>query len=565
MLRSLFLFMAIFAFSTLFSVAQTYQTIDGTGNNVNNPEWGSAGEELLRRVPSAYADGISEPSGPLRPGARYISNLVIAQDSSVLSTVRLSDIAWLWGQFLDHDLDLTEPGDPPEPFNIPVPHCDPFFDPFCTGVQIIPLNRSHHSESPYSIGPRQQINDITAWIDASNVYGSDYDRAKWLRTGYHGKLMVQSHWLLGDLLPWNDGTQPNAPDSSSDFFVAGDIRANENVLLTAMHTLWVREHNRLCDQILSDLSTAESAEAERISLDEYIYQEARQLVIAQMQHITYREFLPALMGGHFSTATYGESYGRLRTLDRYYGYNPNANPGINNHFSTAAYRLGHSMLSSTLKRLNPDGSSIGDLSLADAFFDPWELIDNGGLEPLLRGAAKQRCQEIDNLVIDEVRNFLFGPPGAGGFDLPSLNIQRGRDHGLDVFNAFRKTYDLDPITDFKDLTNDEKTVERLYTAYQGDVNRLDSWVGFITEESFTVKSSIGPTMAKALADQFGRLRDGDRYWYEINLSLSELEWVKGQTLAKVIARNTTIDLSDLQKNVFFAPLSISAEAFTPSE
>ena len=115
-----------------------------------------------------------------------------------------------------------------------------------------------------------------------------------------------------------------------------------------------------------------------------------------------------------------------------------SNPNIANVFSTAAYRFGHTMLSSELLRLNDDGSVIdsGNIALQDAFFNPGAISDNG-IDSILLGASVQTAQAIDPYLVDDVRNLLFGPPGAGGFDLASLNIQRGRDHGLADYNQIR--------------------------------------------------------------------------------------------------------------------------------
>lgn len=257
------------------------RTIDGTGNNLANPEWGSAGIQLLRTEPAYYLDGYSEPAGYDRPSPRVISNIVAAQSASVLNRRRASDFVWQWGQFLDHDIGLTPPAAPPEPFNIPVPVGDPHFDPHGTGEKEIPLNRSVYDPDTRIYTPRQQMNRITAFIDASNVYGSDLGRAAALRTpDGTGRLKTGE----GNLLPYNmerhnmerlPNDNPTGLDPSA-LFLAGDVRANEQVALTALHTLFVREHNRLADEI--------RGAHPQLSGDE-IYERARAIVGAEMQVI----------------------------------------------------------------------------------------------------------------------------------------------------------------------------------------------------------------------------------------------------------------------------------------
>ena len=160
------------------------------------------------------------------------------------------------------------------------------------------------------------------------------EHANKLRTFNNGKLKIG-----------NDGLLPVIETNKGDGFLAGDNRASENPLLSSLQTLWVREHNRICDEI-SDKNDGFS--------DEKIYQKARNKVMGLLQHITYDEFLPALLGED--------------SLTKYKGYNNQVNPGIFNEFSTAAYRFGHSMISDTIARRDHDGSESkgGDIHLRDA-------------------------------------------------------------------------------------------------------------------------------------------------------------------------------------------------------
>src|SRR5262249_6047703 len=219
---------------------------------------------LLRFAPAAYADGISAPvvGSPARPSPRAISNAVVAQttEERIFSDREMSAMIYGWGQFLDHDLDLTRGASPSEPLNLPVPAGDPFFDPNNTGTQVIFFGRSKSFLD--ANGVRQQPNEITAFIDASMVYGSDNFVANALRSHVGGRLRTSegADGILGnadDLLPFNnttylpDGPIPLANDShivpNSQLFAAGDFRTNENIELTSLHTLFMREHNRLAD------------------------------------------------------------------------------------------------------------------------------------------------------------------------------------------------------------------------------------------------------------------------------------------------------------------------------
>ena len=251
--------------------------------------------------------------------------------------------------------------------------------------------------------PRQQTNLISAYLDGSVIYGSDAARAAALRTFQGGKLATTT----GNLPPFNTGGFPNANDAhlfpDNELFLAGDVRANENVELTAIHTLFIREHNTIAGAI---------AAANHWLNDEQIFQLTRRIVVAELQVITYNEFLPALLGPN--------------ALRPYYGYNPYVNPGVATEFSTAAFRIGHTLVNDDVEFLDNDANPVQDeIELAEAFFNPAPLKAVGP-DPILKYLATDNAQEVDIQLVAGLRNFLFGPPGAGGLDLASLNIQRGR-------------------------------------------------------------------------------------------------------------------------------------------
>ena len=176
--------------------------------------------------------------------------------------------------------------------------------------------------------------------------------------------------------------------------------------------------------------------------------------------------------------------------------------------------------------------------MSDSFFNPTEIVDNG-IDSLLLGQATQTAQEIDNMVVDDIRNFLFGPPGAGGFDLASLNIQRGRDHGLADYNQVRTDMGLDPVETFADISSDPDVQVALEAAY-GDVDNIDLWVGGLAEDH-VAGASVGELVQAILVDQFTRLCDGGSFWYQEIFQGRELREIENTTLADVIERNTDIE------------------------
>jgi hypothetical protein len=537
--------------------ASPFYSIDGSGNNLAHPDWGSVGQDLLRVAPAAYSDGISTLAGANRLSPRVISDVIVtdATDGNLPNNRFMSDWVYAWGQFIDHDIDLTSNGTGSQfqPAPIPVPSGDPFFDPNGTGTQVIGFNRSEFDPATgtSTSNPRQQINNITAFIDGSMIYGSDAVRANDLRAHYGGRLLTlgdqTGNPALNGFLPLNTFGLPNANDAhivpDNQLFLAGDVRANENIELSAVHTLFLREHNRIADQIhqlLPNLS------------DETVFQAARAIVIAEVQSITFNEFLPALLGPN--------------VIPAYQGYNSSVNPDIATEFSTGGFRLGHSLLAPDVQFLNPDGSTeFPTLSLANSFFNPTVIVDatsgtptvNRGADPILKYLATDNAQEIDNKIVPELQNFLFGLPGQGGFDLASLNIQRGRDHGLADYNTTRVAYGLPAVKKFSDITSNTTVQAQLKQLY-GNVNNIDLWVGMLAEDHVP-GGSVGPLVQQIVATQFEHLRDGDRLWFENLYSGAALSALENTTLAQIIARNT-VD-TDLQANVFFFKMQITGTVF----
>ena len=518
------------------------ESIDGTGNNVAHPTWGSTGQDLLRVSPAAYGDGISTPSGADRPGARLVSNLLAASPAGGVANDRdFTAFVYAWGQFLDHDLGLTDTATPRERLPIPVPTGDSSFDPTGTGTMTIPMSRSAYDPATgtSTANPRQQTNSITSFIDGSQVYGSDATRAAALREFAGGRLRTSA----GNLLPFNTAGLANANDAhvvaDNQLFLAGDVRANENPELLALQTLFVREHNRIA---------ADAAAKNPTCTDEQLYQHARRMVISEIQEITYDEFLPAILGANTPATS---------AVQNYRGYRADVNPGIATEFSTAAFRLGHSMLGEDIQFLDNDGNPVRDaMRLKDAFFDP-RPVSQVGIDPLLKYLASDRAQEIDTKVVDDVRNFLFGQPGQGGFDLASLNIQRGRDHGLADYNTVRAAYGLPKVTSFAQITTDTAVQASLKQAY-GSIDKLDLWVAGLAEKHLP-GSSLGETFTRILVDQFSRLRDGDRYWYQNALPPNAVRDVQNTSLVDIIRRNTQV--TNLQPDVFFFRTSIGGNVF----
>ncbi len=524
------------------------RTYNGWGNNPVDPDAGSADAEMIRfgYFPFYPGDGTGASMDYLdRPNARVVSNRLSAQTETTRNARGLSSFVWQWGQFVTHDMDLTTHGPQYGVGHIMVTEED---DPMGQGT-MIPFFRSKFDPSTGTsvLNPREQMNEVTSFIDASNVYGSDATRAAAQRTGSGGKLIMSNGNLLGfnTVGLANDNPVRLVPDS--ELFLAGDVRANEQPGLTALHTVFAREHNRLADQIAaSGLATT----------DEDIFQWARKIVGAQMQIITYNEFLPAVMGAAAPKAE-----------DAWYSQ---IEPDVTQTFAHALFRFGHSMSTPELLLVNNDGSSAGAAALNDVFFNPNFLGDDPGrIDQVLNGLAHQYAEENDLKMVDEIRNQLFENPGTGqiGVDLMALDIQRGRDHGLPSYNETREAYGLPMVANVEQITSDpqiQQALTELYGLVDGDLEtyeNLDLFVGALAEDLIP-GTSVGVTTAIVMINQFERLRDGDRYFYLNDPDLYDASGVLNPDVAAIIDLDS-VQLSDiigwntgltnLQSDVFFVP------------
>ena len=377
---------------------------------------------------------------------------------------------------------------------------------------MIPLSRV--STDPNAT-PATAINTITGWLDASMVYGSDSATAASLRNA-NGTMKTSA----GDNLPIVNGQ-----------FAAGDVRAQENPDLTALQTLFVREHNFQVHQL---------AQAHKDWTGDQLYAQARAIVGAEIANITYSEFLPHLLGSAAPGA--------------YQGFNPNVDPRISEEFEGAAYRFGHSLVSGDIEAIDNNGNVTSSQALKDVFFEPPAAFAATGADGLLRHLASDTSNAMDARLIADLRNFLNDPPAVT--DLASINIQRGRDLGFGTLNQTRVALGLPAYTDFAQITDDQGTVDALRQAY-GDVNAIDLWTGGLAEKRVD-GGMLGQTFTDIVADQFERLRDGDRFYFENQgFDPQTLADIKSTTLSSVIVNNT--DTNFMQPDAFVSTIRHTGE------
>lgn len=481
-LRQMLVATAIAAFAALAPAVATgfeVRSLSGAGTNAAHPDWGAAGQPYTRIAPAQYADGTGQMVEG--PNPRYVSNRVFnSLGVDLFSERNVSQWGWVWGQFLDHTFGRAEPGQEYVP--IPYEASDPL-ERFEDTFESIPFARNAVAPGTGTGpgNPREQVNTVNSYIDGWALYGGSAQRLEWMRSGpddgnpaHQGAtlLMAKKNYLptvgaRGESHPApameTQGALAEAPQNA---VVAGDVRANENVELTAVTTLFAREHNRIAAALPSTLSSEER------------FQIARRIVGAEQQWITYHEFLPA-MGV---------------TLSPYAGYDPGVDPELSDEFATVGYRA-HSMVNgeetieapaskfnAKITKLREMGVEVNpspfhgsklilSITQGAAFFNP-ALVPEVGLAPILEGLSGEPGYKNDEQIDDQLRSILFGIPREGANpafcfanpsvpecfsvveDLGAIDIQRERDHGMPSYSQLRQALGLPLQSTFTEVTGE---------------------------------------------------------------------------------------------------------------
>ncbi|XP_032286016.1 thyroid peroxidase [Phoca vitulina] len=255
-----------------------------------------------------------------------------------------------------------------------------------------------------------------------------------------------------------------------------------------------------------------------------------------IQIITMRDYVPKVLGPEAFQQHVGP----------YEGYDPAVDPTVSNVFSTAAFRFGHATVHPLVRRLDArfqEHPGLPPLRLQDAFFSPWRLLKEGGLDPLVRGllARPAKLQVQDQLMNEELTERLFVLGSSGRLDLASINLQRGRDHGLPGYNAWREFCGLPTLETRADLRTamaNASVAGRIMDLY-GHPDNIDVWLGGLAEP-FLPQARTGPLFACLIGKQMKALRDGDRFWWESSGVFTEAQRreLARHSLSRVICDNT---------------------------
>ncbi|XP_049871278.1 peroxidase-like isoform X2 [Pectinophora gossypiella] len=545
---------ALERFTCRIKMSSKYRTFDGSCNNPVRSSWGQALTGYKRILHPRYADGIEEPrravSHNALPSARVISvrmagNLDRPDEKKTIALA-------VWSQFVHHDLvhtpvrktihtnqairccdisgnDLIPRYQHPSCMPISVPHDDPIFkNNFASCMEYTRSVTTYRGDCTF--GAAEQMNQATHFLDGSHIYGANSRDAAALREK-SGGLLKTSSVEDQELLPMANNPKDNCLVDSDNAacFKTGDVRSNANPWLTGIHTTWVREHNRIA-RALAALNPGWSSDK--------LYHEARKIVVAELQHITYMQWLPALTGKKFDELY--ESYDS--------GYNSDVDPTVTNAFATAAFHFVNSLLDQDIDLVD---SEVTSQRLKHNYYKPEIVAQKDGLKKLMKGMVSEKSQSLDFNYDDDLHHHWLG-----GLDVLAIDIQRGRDHGLPGYTQYRSLCGMSPPSSFQHLSDvmPQEAVDKLSQLYEHP-NDIDLVVGGMAETPLP-GSLLGPTFTCFLKEQLWRTRIGDRYFYTHadeagSFTKRQLAEIKRTSLARLLCDNAGI--TSIQKDVFQPP------------
>ncbi|ESO87606.1 hypothetical protein LOTGIDRAFT_235056 [Lottia gigantea] len=564
---------------------------DGYYNNLLHPDWGAIDGQLLRPSRPDYSDSVFEPSGTDRPNPFTVSDTAhFGEPGNGSARGRNSLLVFFGQQVVEEIMDSQRPGCPREFFNVKVPTGHPIYDREGKGNIEMPLLRTRFDQrTGYSPNnPRQQLNEITPYIDGGLMYGTSKAWTDTLRSFKNGELLAEGNEedIKLSFPNQNDIRLPmaNPPPPREHilkpvnrFYRLGNPRGNENPMLLAFGVMWFRWHNVVARKLKLQHPTWN---------DEQLFNRARQFVIAHHQNIVMYEWLPKWISIYEN--------GTEENISDYSGYKPNVHPGISQEFQAAALRFGHTLVPSgifTRKIVdngqckvtsniitNGTGHNVPytGIRVCTSFWNSQLLLisqisifgdgnkvpletEEPGIDSVFLGMIHTLSEKEDHIIVTDLRvaqstGNVFGPLDFNQRDLAAINIQRGRDHGLPGYNEIRQTYGLNRLGNWSDINPDlTEILEKLRELYDNDTapDNLDIFTGGLLE---TTDDGLGPLFKAITIEQFERIRDGDRFWFENRnngiFSDAEIEEIKQITLKDIIDNTTNIGADQMSNSVF---------------
>jgi hypothetical protein len=543
-----------------------YRTADGSWNNPENPKEGAAGTRFLRNV--EYSATHPETAQRLfTPDPRKVSLTLLSRPDGadgrpdMAPVLSLNLFAASWIQFMNHDWISHGDVEPKSVITLPLDRDDPATRRYGKPALVIGKTQADPTRGVGGTEPAATsfINEVTHWWDGSQIYGSDQATQTRLRSGKSGKLRLNA-----------DGTLPVDPVTHVE--EAGFMR-NWWVGLSMLHTLFVREHNAICDMLHQANSGWD---------DKKLFNVARLINAAVMAKIHSVEWTPAILPNEtlamglnsnwYGLLTYLWGKGKDRkTLAEVNIRNPElggivGNP-INRHQAAfglteefvEVYRL-HSLLPDTLqlqrlgkRKIDPrafaatrqHGSACMTQECTDHNCPGFYTV------PAEKYAMPDLFYSFGNqhpgaLVLNNFPRFMqeLSVPGNPFFDLGTVDILRARERGVPRYNAFRRQLGLKSIHSFDDLTDNPKVLANLRSVYDGPpdkVEDLDLLIGTLAEAERPNHFGFGETVFQIFIVSASRRLQADRFYtdcYNEEVYTAQgLRWIDETDFKTVILRH----------------------------
>jgi hypothetical protein len=503
----------------------TARTLDGTFNDLDDPLMGSLGSRFGRNVPLEFT--VREPDdGLLEPNPRLVSRRLLTRDTFLPATT-LNLLAGAWIQFEVHDWFSHGKNEPERPFLVPLEQDDPWPE------HPMPIARTRGDPSADPAGPPTFVTDDTHWWDGSQVYGRDPAFANALRTGEHGKLRLDEHGLV-----------PEEIESTVDLT---GVAGNFWVGLALLHSLFMREHNAVCDRL--------HAAHPELS-DEDLYDKARLVVAALMAKIHTTDWTPAIIAHPTTVKALRTNWWGLEgeRLDKLLGrFTSNevirGIPGSPTNHHGVPYSLTEEFV--CVYRMHP---LIPDEFTFRALADD-SLLQERTLPEVGVRHVRERLTEMS--MSDALYSFGVSHPGAitlhnyprflqhfdradgSLIDLASIDVLRVRERGVPRYNEFRRLLHLKPFSTFEQLADTPEHAEELREIY-GEVERVDTMIGMYAERK-PKGFGFSDTAFRIFILMASRRLESDRFFtrdYRPEVYTAEgLDWVESNSMRTLLLRH----------------------------
>jgi peroxidase len=305
--------------------------------------------------------------------------------------------------------------------------------------------------------------------------------------GENGTLKV-SKYDGKEFLPFASNTSSACPDKRYDTeysrkpkcYLNGDPRTEDNVIITSLQTIFLREHNRIARELQSQHPNLSS---------DQLYQTARKINIAVYNNIIYAEYLPTLLGNELA-----KLYNLLpQSKGYFYGYNDKIYPQVINEFATAAFRYGHTQVAHSSHTASRTYRLSDPVPISHYLFNNEYYRES--MDEIIRGALVDWSYGANAQVNEYLQDRLFDGifyRDSKRWSLPALNIQRGRDHGLPGYNLYREKCGLNLAYEFEDFDNVPENVIKKWKSLYASLDDVDLFVGLLSEFPME-RALVGPT------------------------------------------------------------------------